>query len=419
MSHPGKFGRRLNGKGTSAMGTTFSAGPHALGYLYQARVALYLLLECPDEAIVKIEGLDDIEIAGSSVATPLELTQLKHHINKEAELTDFSSDLWKSIRVWAEQAGGKSFSLRDTRLILITTAKAANGSVAAMLGLKDRNENEAEKRLLEVANTSKNEKLQKAFTAYKDLDGAMRTALVTSITILDQHPNIDEYKSKIRQKIRPAVRLQHLDSLYERLEGWWFNKTVQHLLGMASTPFISAFELNEKIASIAETFHHENLPIDFVDAIPDAAFAAECENKLFVKQLEALNLRQRAVGKAIHDYYRAYEQRSRWLEDGLIFADELVKYEERLKDEWERYLDAQLDNLVEQNDEDELLRCGRKILQWAEQEAHTLRLRPRVEADFVRRGSFHILANKSPAPPIYWHPKFEEMLESVLASVAK
>lgn len=82
----------------------------------------------------------------------------------------------------------------------------------------------------------------------------MRKALVSSITILDQHPNIDEYKGKIRHRIRPSVHIKHLDSLYERLEGWWFDKTVQHLLGLASTPW-----RKENSASISTTAAHFKL----------------------------------------------------------------------------------------------------------------------------------------------------------------
>jgi hypothetical protein len=400
------------------MATTFSAGPHALGYLYQARVALFLLLNCPDDAIVKIEGLDDIEINNPTAVSKLDLNQLKHHINKEAELTDFGTDLWKSIRVWAEQVADKSFSLRDTRLFLITTAKAASGSVASMLGATERKELEAETRMIEVANTSKNEKLKPAFAAFNDLTEPMRKALVSSITILDQHPDIDEYKNRIRHRIRPSVHINHLDSLYERLEGWWFDKTVQHLLGNASTPAISAFELNEKVASIAETFQEDNLPIDFLDALPVASYTKKSQEKLFVKQLEAINAQPRAIGKAILDYYRAYEQRSRWLNESFLFPDELAKYEARLVDEWERYFDAVISKLGDKPDAKQLIKFGQEVLNWAEIEAVNLKLRPRIEADFVRRGSFHLLADKAPEPPIFWHPEFAKMLASTLSKAA-
>ena len=43
------------------MGTKRSAAASALGYLYQARLALYLLLDAPEETELRLESLDDIE----------------------------------------------------------------------------------------------------------------------------------------------------------------------------------------------------------------------------------------------------------------------------------------------------------------------------------------------------------------------
>ena len=401
------------------MGTAFSAGPQALGYLYQARVALFLLLECPDESIVKIEALDDIELTTKDGANKLTLTQLKHHITKEAKLTDYSPDLWKSIRVWAAQVTDRSFALQDTRLHLITTAKAKQGSIASNLGVKNRDPQEAEKLLIQISGSSENKGLIASFDAFKALTPAQRSALISSITILDQHEDIDEYKIKICQHIRPAVRRQYVEGLYERLEGWWFNQTVQHLLNTSNTPFISAFELHEKIASLVEGFHEENLPIDFLSEEPDANFVADSQNKMYVRQLEAIRVRPRVVTKAILDYYRAFQQRSRWLDEGLVFPEELTKYERTLVDEWERYFDSICGHSLDSKTEDELIVCGKKLFEWAELEAVHLKIRPRVEADFVRRGSFHMLANKEPTPTICWHPKFVENILKTVHAAAK
>jgi hypothetical protein len=183
------------------MATTFSAGPQALGYLYQARVALYLLLQCPDEATIKIEGLDDIEITGAFDAK-LSLSQLKHHTKSEANLADTSPDLWKSIRVWADQLSDRLFTLTDTRLYLVTTATAPTGGVASRLRVEGRDVKGASDRLLEIANSSSNKALEPSFVAFRTLTPAMRESLVSSITIVDQHENIEDYGQKIRQHIR-------------------------------------------------------------------------------------------------------------------------------------------------------------------------------------------------------------------------
>lgn len=400
------------------MSPTFSAAPQALGYLYQARVALFLLLQCPDEAVVKVEALDDIELIGLAGSAALDLTQLKHHLDTDAEITDHSPDLWKSIRVWADQITEKKFVFQDTRLFLVTTATAAKDSVASMLSPKNRDVVQAEARLFEVAKTSKNKALLASFDAFKKLTAAQRTALVSAITVITRHENIDEYKEKNRQHIRPAVRRQYVNSLYERLEGWWFDRVVRHLMKLTSEPYISAFELHEKIASIAEGFHFESLPIDFMNVDPDSTYLAESENKLFVNQLKALNVSPRIVGKAILDYYRAFEQRARWLDEGLVSPEELIGYERVLVDEWERYFDTVCGNLSPSLTNEDLIAHGLKVFRWAELEATRLKIRPRVEVDFVRRGSFHMLADKTPLPVIHWHPKFIETLSATISSAA-
>jgi hypothetical protein len=71
-----------------------------------------------------LETLDDVvfETTGSA----LELLQLKHHCDRAANLTDASSDLWKSLRVWMDgRAHGTIPS--DARLFLITTSDVGSG----------------------------------------------------------------------------------------------------------------------------------------------------------------------------------------------------------------------------------------------------------------------------------------------------
>lgn len=80
----------------------FSARASALGYYYQVRYALFVLLfKGQDEPNLEmsIENLDDISF--EKEGTPLELLQTKHKINSIASLSNSSSDLWKTLRIWS------------------------------------------------------------------------------------------------------------------------------------------------------------------------------------------------------------------------------------------------------------------------------------------------------------------------------
>lgn len=394
------------------MNTEFSAGPQALGYYYQVRHALYLILENREEAELSIESLDDVvfEEGGSSV----ELIQVKHHIDRKASLTDNSADLWKTIRVWSTNLNEKRILFPDILLTLVTTAKAPDGSIASLLRPDpdpNRDSKSANRRLIDIATNSNNESLKQAFEAFMILSSRQREELVNSIQVLDISPNISDTANKIKEKIL-GVRSEHLDGLYERLDGWWFEKVIYHLSGK-SRDTITRYEVYDKIVEITEQFHPDALPIDFLDAEPPTSLDSEGANRRFVHQLSIIMVKNRRIEKAIMDYYRAFEQRSRWVREDLLIGDELEKYEKKLVDEWDRYFLALEDEFsIDGAREEELQKFGRQIYKWADVEAD-IRIRHQVTEKYVMRGSYHILADQD-QPRVWWHPKFIERLETLL-----
>jgi hypothetical protein len=397
--------------------TTFSAAPQALGYLYQARVALALLLQASDETTIKVEALDDIELHEALAAESLALVQLKHHVSP-AVLTDTSSDLWKSLRVWAEQSASHSFVVSDTRIMLLTTAKVNEGSAASFLAETRRNVDQAHSILMSVATKSANQSLEPCFSAFTGLPDAQRRALLSKIHVIPDQPDIARTRKYIEKLLRPAVRASHLSAYTDRVEGWWNDKVILHLL--AKDPKldcgISGFELHEHTASAAESFHSESLPIDFLNSPVNDDDITAHSGRQYVRQLESIMVSSKIIRKAILDHHRAYNQRHRWLKDGLLFSDELEMYEDRLRDEWERFFEHHCCELDAANTS-ALVEAGRRVLRWAELEC-ALRIRPRVDADFVRRGCFHILADRSP-PEIRWHPNFTAEMHAAMVTAAK
>jgi hypothetical protein len=138
----------------------FSATDSALGYLYQFRLALWSSLQkCRKNKSfsVYLETLDDVVFESNDFS--VELLQLKHHRNHAENLSDSSSDLWKSFRVWIEGRTNNSIP-GDAQLYLITTSKISAKSLASYLTLEDRNEAEALKKLQKIASTSTTKKMR-------------------------------------------------------------------------------------------------------------------------------------------------------------------------------------------------------------------------------------------------------------------
>jgi hypothetical protein len=88
------------------------------------------------------------------------------------------------------------------------------------------------------------------------------------VYILDRSPDILDVTIRIKDRIRPAVRRSHREPLYERLEGWWFAKVVNHLASHALNPILG-FEVYDRISFLAAQFGPDALPIDFLEKKPD------------------------------------------------------------------------------------------------------------------------------------------------------
>lgn len=393
------------------MSTEFSAGSQALGYLYQARYALYLVLTGNQELEIAIESLDDITFFDSENNAE-ELLQLKHHTNKQASLSDSSTDFWKTIRVWSTQLKESQILLPGTLLTLVSTSRASDNSIASWLRPIDRNPLLAAQKMRHVANTSTNKSLSKSFEAFDALTSTQQETLINSIQILDSSSNIVEIVPRIKDELI-GVRREFRDNVYERLEGWWFSKVVQHLSNNSANP-ISGFEVQDKICEINDQFKPDALPIDFLDLELSEETELSQDDRRFVLQLKEIAINNKRIEKAILDYYKAFQQRSKWLREELVLGDEIERYEKKLIDEWERYFLMLQDEISgDEENESELKKRGRDIYNWMEQKAD-FRIRSKVTEPYVMRGSYHMLADRNP-PPVSWHPKFLERLTQLLA----
>lgn len=388
----------------------FSANASALGYFYQARYALFLLLNAGMNSEISIERFDDI--AFETNGTPIELLQAKHHIGNTGSLTDASTDLWKTLRVWSTAIASNQIDPTTVILTLLTTAKAPDGSAASQLrpaSAGDRDENSALATLLNVANTSKSATNKSAYDVFLGLSETLQRSLLGSVQILDASPTISDVYELILDKLRISTRAEFLKPVSERVEGWWFNKVVQHLSLDSITP-IPYSELLVKINDIAEEFFSDNLPIDFLNAIAPEEQELNEEQRIFIRQLRLVMVSEPRIRRAINDYYRAFEQRSRWMREDLLGVGELGKYEDRLMDEWGRLHDIMKERLGDETEEARLQIEGRELYNYVDTQLEKP-IRPRVTEPYVMRGSFHMLANDL---KVGWHAMFLDRLNQIL-----
>jgi hypothetical protein len=188
-------------------------------------------------------------------------------------------------------------------------------------------------------------------------------------------------------------------------------------LSGARTEGIFGYEVSDKLSNFAEEYKADNLPITFRGKVPTDEIDTENDPRLFVAQLRETGISANRIRSAILDYYRSFEQRSAWARENLLVSGEVEEYEDRLVDEWSRYKDVVFEKLKDDSAEDALRDAGATLYNWAEFETgkiESLRIRARVTEPYVLRGSFHILADATPEPRVYWHPRFLDRPGKVL-----
>lgn len=386
------------------------ASEQMLGYLYQVRYALALLLENDNSDFqISIEKFDDVAFSKDGI--PKQLIQLKHHVQRQGNLTDGSTDLWRTLKVWIDVISESPNILNGTKFLIVTTAIAPDNTAASFLKKdENRNEESAYKKLRNICIKSENKEHKKYYEAFLKTDEIVLKRLLSQICIIDGANNIVDVEKNYRRQIRYSCIPKYENQICERLEGWWYKKAVEAL--NSDTPiFVNQRQVRSFIVSVSQEYSDENLPIDIFDVDNLQESDLSDNEKIFYEQLKLICLGSHRMRTALRDYYRAFNQRANWVRNDLLYVNELEKYEDCLIDEWEHCFAAMEDELAEyiEATEEEKIKKGRCLFNDIEKK--DIRIRPKCQEAFVMRGSYHMLANQL---KVGWHIDFYNRLKELL-----
>lgn len=391
-------------------GSPFQAKAAALGYAYQFRYALLVAIrknqDGPDWRLT-IEGADDIECEGTADS---QLMQLKHR-GPGSVLTNASSDLWKTLRIWSDlYLSEGADEIYHRRLLLITTGDVKPDSAPYLLAVTaaaERDTNRAAGILEKVAENSESVANKVAYEAFLRLSSEERRDLLAFIDVVPRSHNIVELGRDLQKISSIAVRRELGVPFLERLEGWWFRRCLQQLALPAGEP-IEGTEFDEFFCDLRDQFRPGALPIDS-DILQSEGSLEDFEHYLFVNQLKLLMLTNRRILIAIQDYFRAFTQRSRWTRESLLYVGEVGTYERRLREEWNIHFARMCEEIGDEATENAKTTAAREIYKWAE--GANFPIRRDCTERFVTAGSFHMLSDEL---RVGWHPDFEARLVSIL-----
>ncbi|MEW1687389.1 ABC-three component system protein [Streptomyces sp. NPDC091265] len=399
----------------------FAATASAMGYLYQLRIALLRctdLLEGGASWTVALEAGDDIECVQDGTTG---LWQLKHRA-EGTRITDGTTDLWKSLRVWASGVAAAVIDLDSADLFLLTTADAPPLSAAAYLGPghQSRDPSEAHRLLTEARSAARARQKKKAaanpdteakksdlYGAWDSLPEPEQLRLLERVQILHNAEDIHATGTRLQGRVAIAVGHQCAGPFLERLEGWFFQRTIAQM-GTAAGP-ITGTEFDEAFSRLRSQFRPDNLPID--DDVIDLSGESDLHtDKMFVQQMGLARIGSTRVRIAVREWLRASTQRDRWSNENLLLPGEIARYERRLTEEWEVRFEAMRDELGDQAAGEAMTAAAKALYRWVEQEAR-FPIRRGCEEPFITTGSFHMLADDL---DVGWHPQYAARLMTLL-----
>lgn len=238
-----------------------------------------------------------------------------------------------------------------------------------------------------------------------------RKTILETVVVIDAAPTIEVLDGELRTEVFWAVDRNHHGAFIERLEGWWLRRVLKQLGAIGKGDRILAGEIEAEMSDLRDQFKQDSLPIDedLLTFTLDDANQRTHADSIFVRQLDLIKAGKKRIAAAIRDYYRAFEQRSRWLRNDLILVGDLEKYERKLIEEWELVFEGMKDEVGADAAEDAKQKAARDVLSWAERVP--IPIRPSVTEPFVTRGSLHMLADDV---RVGWHPDFRDRLAALL-----
>ncbi len=373
------------------------------GYLFQSRLALLRglqLLKKKPNGQISIEKFDDVAFDSDDIVDCL--MQAKHHVVPKS-LSDSSVDLWKTLRIWIDQFKQGVLSASDLRFNLITTATAHPESAMELLrpGASEASVKEAATLLKKAASESTNKSSEHGRAAFLALTDDEAETLLQRIDVLDRHPNLIDVMDEIEGELI-LLSPNHASTIATYLEGWWLGVVGKCLVndGSAAVPVQNIIV---KASEIGNMFKGDGLPLDDPEALGAKEYTADDETSIFVKQMRAVNLNERAIHRGVQDFYRASAQRSKWARENLLLDGEASKYDSDLRDRFERKFDADIE-AVTTGDEAGEAKFGRQMCNWASQQEVQFR---NVVETWITAGSFHGLSDRL---EIGWHPNYLTLL---------
>ncbi len=333
------------------------AVPTMLGFDYQKLYALKVLLGYASQGNtafqVALEECDDIDVFDDS-GQRIRLIQTKYHLfdttKKRSCISSSSTDFWGTLQIWIDGINDNTIDI-DTidEFVLATTAQVGSESEDTFIGLlcdlpKDSRDNyNILQKILSIAKDYKTKletkqqqsnKNNKASIAFLGVSKDIQSKLVEKMYILTKETDLDGLKNTIKQFYNTSISDDNRAKVSEDLISDWLGNKC---LTMVTNGEKASMEwVYNKIEELRERYKKDALPYHIFQKKYTPELFDSYNNSVFVDKLNDIELDDREISFAIHDFVCAYEFRSECLNKGLSSIDYENSYQGELYRRWER-----------------------------------------------------------------------------------
>lgn len=370
-----------------------------LGYSEQEARFCYYLLTSPDDAVVVMEGEDDVAIRFSSGEKTLE--QVKS-ATKHNALSDWSNDLWKTIGNWIVDIESGELDLHKTMFRLYVTPVQSGEIADAVHGAcDDPTASELKQLIIAKRNAlSRKPRCNKFVEALLGLGESTLPEFLARVSIESMH-------ERPEHSVEDLWGPTYSDETTQRLTSF--------AIGVARDKANAQIKLGNEGAVNAGSFKNEirlfaarlNLPNFLASSSSqpsdDAVTKVHAQRPKFVRQLEIIHVGQDQETRAVADFLRASADKTIWAEEGDIVQGDLDDLDSTLVRFFQLHKGEVEDLHAEQSEEIQgrqtLRLCLRNRAKLASQEV----------PDHFIPGSYHELADE-PYGEVGWHPNHKAIL---------
>lgn len=373
------------------------------GYMLQIPRALARLLEAGEGSVVSIEVVGDVgwETEDGKVTTEED----KASVNSNP-VSDRSINLWKTFYNWIKDIEADVLDVKKTEFILFSNKSGKVGIVDQLSAASSEQEvSEAVENLSKaLSDISQNHDIWKFFSYAVNDRWQLFCEVVSHFKFQAGSANgADEVLSALKLKHASEA---HLKDIYLDLLGW-ISDRVSESINNKQQAKITWEEFNKKAIIVFSRYRSKEL-IDFASKSPPSDEDIDGHfnrRRLYVQQLEAIELDQSDIIEAITHYLNAGVNRAQWIETGIIDDEVANDLEKNLLEFWKNRRGAiNITNKdLSENEKGKLLlldcSARQQLIRGESPPASTI------------AGTYHLLADE-PEPELGWHSDWEDKFKA-------